>query len=260
MCAAGPLLIASESASDVHGGSGLGRAVLPEPVAFPSRTPAAAAIVAAAKAHPGGVDLVATGPLTNIAAAMILEPDLPRLLKSFTLMGGAFTIAGNVTPAAEFNIWHDPEAARYVVRHFAREDVPLPVAVGLDATHQARLSEAEVEALAARMDVAPNGKALANFLRDCTAHYFDFMQERIGRRVLTLHDPLAVAAAIDPSLLTCSPFAVDVETEGKFARGLTLADRRERATPARATLAVALGVDAERFRHDFTSALERLAC
>ena len=76
------------------------------------------AIVAAARAHAGRLILVATGPLTNIALAVMREPELPRLVKRFVIMGGAFAEPGNVTPSAEFNIWHDPDAARIVFRAF----------------------------------------------------------------------------------------------------------------------------------------------
>ena len=116
-CAA-PLLHAPEDASVIHGSSGLGHAVLPEPPADPAPVHAIDAIVAAAKRHAGELVLVATGPLTNIAAALLRDPELPLQLKRFVLMGGAFRKAGNVTPTAEFNIWHDPEAARIVFRAF----------------------------------------------------------------------------------------------------------------------------------------------
>ena len=76
------------------------------------------AIVAAAHAHAGRLILVATGPLTNVALAVMREPELPRLVKRFVIMGGAYSEPGNVTPSAEFNIWHDPEAARIVFRAF----------------------------------------------------------------------------------------------------------------------------------------------
>ena len=113
-----PLLRAPEDASVIHGATGLGYAVLPEPPGGPSPTHAIDAILAAAREHAGELVLVATGPLTNIAAALLRDPELPRRLKRFVLMGGAFREPGNVTPVAEFNIWHDPEAARIVFRAF----------------------------------------------------------------------------------------------------------------------------------------------
>ena len=116
-CAAA-LLHAPAEQSIIHGESGLGHAVLPEPAPDPAPTHAIDAIVAAAREHAGELVLVATGPLTNIAAALIRDPDLPRRLKRLVVMGGAFREAGNVTPTAEFNIWCDPEAARIVFRAF----------------------------------------------------------------------------------------------------------------------------------------------
>ena len=113
-----PLSNFAADARAVHGETGLGYAVLPEPPEPAQATHAVDAIVAAAHAHPGRLILVATGPLTNIALAVMREPELPRLVKRFVIMGGAYRRAGNVTPCAEFNIWHDPEAARIVFRAF----------------------------------------------------------------------------------------------------------------------------------------------
>ncbi len=127
----------------MHGdSSGLGHAVqLPGPACSPARYAAHAIdqILALAKAHAGELVLVATGPLTNVAGALMREPELPRLLERLVLMGGAYRQAGNVTPAAEFNIWHDPEAARIVFRAFGEEGAAPLVAIGLDVTHQTQL-------------------------------------------------------------------------------------------------------------------------
>ena len=134
-----PILHAPRDASIVHGVSGLGHAELPEPPAAPAPEHAIDAIIAQARARPGALRLVATGPLTNIAAVLMREPALPRLIERLVLMGGAFREAGNVTPAAEFNIWHDPEAARMVFRAFAADGAAPLIAVGLDVTRQTQL-------------------------------------------------------------------------------------------------------------------------
>jgi len=118
---ASPILHAPAEARSVHGASGLGYAALCDPPRQDEATNAIDAIVAHAHALKGELALVATGPLTNIALALMREPDLPRLVRRLTLMGGAYAEAGNVTPAAEFNIWHDPEAARVVFRAFGGE-------------------------------------------------------------------------------------------------------------------------------------------
>ncbi|MBV8794960.1 MAG: nucleoside hydrolase, partial [Hyphomicrobiales bacterium] len=110
--AATAMSIAVRDASEIHGKTGLGHAVLPEPDEPEVGLHAADSIIAAARSHSGRLILCATGPLTNIALAVMREPELPRLVKRFVIMGGAYSDSGNVTPSAEFNIWHDPEAAR----------------------------------------------------------------------------------------------------------------------------------------------------
>ena len=203
-CAA-PLLRAPEDASIIHGATGLGYAVLPEPPGDPSPTHAIDAILAAAREHAGELVLVATGPLTNIAAALLRDPELPRRLKRFVLMGGAFREPGNVTPAAEFNIWHDPEAARIVFRAFGTKGAAPLVAVGLDVTRKTLLLEADLAALAQRCAGLPRAPALLRFLEDSARYYFELMEKRYGARRFVMHDPLAIAAAIDPSLIVTTP-------------------------------------------------------
>jgi purine nucleosidase len=134
-----PLMREAQDASLVHGGSGLGHAILPEPPAVEDAQNAIDQIVAAARTHFREVVLVATGPLTNIAVALMREPELPKMLKRLVLMGGAYREGGNVTPAAEFNIWHDPEAAQIVFKRFGGEGAAPLVAVGLDVTRQTQL-------------------------------------------------------------------------------------------------------------------------
>jgi purine nucleosidase len=101
----------------------------------------------------------------------------------------------------------------------------------------------------------PCGPALTNFLRDASRHYFELMERRGRRRVLVMHDPLAVAVALDPTLVCMRTVPVDVETRGELTRGLTLADFRGEAGP----IGVAMEVDAERFRAEYLAAIERLA-
>ncbi|HEY3720585.1 MAG TPA: nucleoside hydrolase, partial [Roseiarcus sp.] len=253
-----PLLRAPEDASVIHGATGLGWAVLPEPRGDPSPTHAIDAILAAAREHAGELVLVATGPLTNIAAALLRDPELPRRLKRFVLMGGAFREPGNVTPAAEFNIWHDPEAARIVFRAFGTKGAAPLVAVGLDVTRKTLLVEADLAALAQRCAGLPRAPALLRFLEDSARYYFDLMEKRYGARRFVMHDPLAIAAAIDPSLIVTEPAAVDVEIAGELTSGMTVADWRgvwKRAPNAE----VATEADAPRFIAGFLDAMERLA-
>jgi purine nucleosidase len=256
-CAA-PLLRAKSDATRFHGASGLGYAVLPEPDGKPAPRHAIDAILAAASAEPGALTLVATGPLTNVAAALLRDPDLPRRLGRLVLMGGAYRESGNVTPAAEFNIWHDPEAAQIVFRAFAADGAAPLVAVGLDVTRQALLRPADLESLARRSSGLPHAPALLRFLDDSSRHYFETMEKLTGARVFTMHDPLAVAAAIDPSLIGAQRVTVDIETTGALTSGMTVADwRGVWGRPPNAD--VAIEVEASRFVADFLDAMERLA-
>jgi purine nucleosidase len=253
--AAAPLLGHVEDASDIHGSTGLGRAVLPDPAPAPQAPHAVEALLAASREHEGELILVATGPLTNVALAIARDPGFVRRLKLFAAMGGSFTVGGNTTAAAEFNIWYDPEAARMVVRAFAEEGAAPSILVGLDVTRKTVLTEADLDGLAKTCANAPNGPALTTFLRDAAQHYFELMAARGRPRALVMHDPLAVAVALDPSLVATKALPVDVETRGELTRGQTLADFR--GTPGR--IGVALEVEAERFRADYLAAIERLA-
>jgi len=256
-CAA-PMLRAQNDATTYHGAGGLGYAALPEPSAGLAPTHAIDAILAAANAERGALTLVATGPLTNVAAALLREPTLPRLLERLVLMGGAYHGGGNVTPAAEFNIWHDPEAARIVFRAFAAEGAAPLTAVGLDVTRQTQLRPADIEGLARRCSGLPHAATLLRFLDDSSRHYFETMERLTGERVFTMHDPLAVAAAIDPSLLVTQRVAVDVETTGALTGGMTVADwRGVLGLPPNAHIAIA--VEASRFIADFLDVMELLA-
>src|SRR5271163_3814943 len=253
-----PLLRAPGDASVIHGASGLGHAVLPDPPVETAPRHAIDAILAAAHEHAGELVLVATGPLTNIAAALLRDPELPRRLKRFVLMGGAFREPGNVTPAAEFNIWHDPEAARIVFRAFGTKGAAPLVAVGLDVTRKTLLLEADLATLAQRCAGLPRAPALLRFLEDSARYYFELMEKRYGARHLVMHDPLAIAAAIDPALIVTQAVAVDVEIAGELTSGMTVADWRGvwKRTP---NAQVATEVDAPRFIAAFLDAMERLA-
>src|SRR5271165_1052954 len=144
--AATALSVAVRDASEVHGKSGLGHAVLPEPEEPAHSLHALDAIVSAAHAHAQRLILVATGPLTNIALAVMREPELPRLVKRFVIMGGAYSEPGNVTPSAEFNVWHDPEAARIVFRAFGGPGGTPVAAIGLDVTRMATYDATDLAA------------------------------------------------------------------------------------------------------------------
>ncbi len=256
--AATPLSNFATDARAVHGDTGLGYAVLPELPEPGHSAHAVDAIIGAAHAHAGRLILVATGPLTNIALAVMREPELPRLLKRFVIMGGAYREPGNVTPCAEFNIWYDPEAARIIFRAFGGPGGTPVVAIGLDVTHKTTIDPADLAALQTRSAGKPRAEALIRFIDDASRHYFDRMEKRRGKRILLMHDPLALAVALDPTLVATRQVAVDVETAGRLTTGATIADWR--GDWARlANSEVALSVDAERFRKKFFDAMVRLA-
>jgi len=256
--AAFPLAPEPNDARDVHGATGLGHANLPDPPEPTEPAHAVDAIVAAARAHAGRLVLVATGPLTNIALAVMREPELPRLMKRFVIMGGAYAAPGNVTPSAEFNIWHDPEAARIVFRAFGGPGGAPVVAIGLDVTRKVTIDGADLDALAARCGVSARAKALTGFLADSARFYFERMERQTGRRFLIMHDPLAVAVTLDPTLVETRRAAVDVETAGRLTVGATVVDWDGRWGRL-ANAEVAVAVDAERFRTKFFEAMVRLA-
>ena len=257
--AAAPLLKSARDASEIHGKSGLGDAELEIPPP-PAEPPAHAvdAILAAAKAHKGELILVATGPLTNIAVALLRDPDLVRKMKRFVLMGGAFFEGGNVTPTAEFNIWHDPEAARIVFRAFGALGAAPLIAVGLDVTRKTLLLPADIEALRPRLAGLPRGEQLVKFLADASRHYLELMRSWGRAEAVVIHDPLAVAVALDPSFVTLAPAAVDVEILGELTRGMTVVHNRADLAP-RPNAQVAVGVAAPRFIAAYLEAMVRLA-
>src|SRR4029077_5199885 len=249
---------AVRDASEIHGQTGLGHAVLPEPEELPDAGHGADSIIGAARSHSGRLILCATGPLTNIALAVMREPELPRLVKRFVIMGGAYSEPVNVTPAAEFNIWHDPEAARIVFSAFGGVGGAPVIAVGLDVTRKAIIDENDVAAIASRIAAKPHGAKLTHFLEDASRFYFERMEQILGKRIFTRHDPLAVAVALDPALVQTRRAAVDVETTGRLTTGATIVDWRGQWGRL-ANSEVAVAVDAERFRGLFFDAMARLA-
>lgn len=246
--AARPMVRPAHFAGEVHGDDGLGNTVDgPAPGAITGES-APEQIVRLARAEPGRYDLLATGPLTNLGIALLLEPELPRLIRSVVVMGGAANASGNMTPLAEANIWHDPEAAKLVF------DAPWVVTmVGLDVTMRTYLDERSLALIAA------GASANARFATAILRHYLDFYEMISGRRACPLHDPTAAAVYADPDLVTES-YEADVDVAcSDDARGTTVVDRRAGGKPAFITRAtpvrVITGVDVERFVTDLTGVL-----
>lgn len=268
-----PLLRPLQTTPETHGGQGLGNASLGEPRRAVSARHAADLIITEAKVHPGELTLLTLGPMTNLAVAVLREPALPKLLKRLVLMGGAYGAAGNTTPVAEWNVAVDPEAMAIVLRAWAADgpiawgdDAPArPLALGLDVTEQARFLPEHLERLAARAGCAPDGTPLAGgprhpivgFVADALAYYFDFHERFDGFRGAFIHDPLALAAALDPTLVTTRPLTVEVHLGGP-ADGQTIADRRGHwGRPP--NLDVAVSADVPRFLHRFIERVGGLA-
>lgn len=201
-----PLSRTYNDASLYHGESGIGDAVLPpSPVSVqPQSGPEF--IVQSLRRHPGEVTLVCVAPLTNIAVALALEPDLPKLVKNVVIMGGAFLSAGNTTRYAEYNIWADPEAAAIV----ANSTLPITY-VGLDVTHKVPFLKEMWASLSNRPDEP--AKLIYSLFRHTFVHR--------GRAGFPLHDPLAVGVAAFPELVTTEQWGVTVEVGNSDQVGRT---------------------------------------
>jgi len=257
-----PLVRDHEPFPVVHGERGLGHAELPVPSRAPSSRSAAQFLVEAARDRPGEVLLVATGPLTNVALALAEEPRLPDLLAGFALMGGSYAQGGNATPAAEANTWVDPDAAQAVFRGFAgRAEAKLPRCVGLDVTQRVQLSR---EGLASMVAPAP-GSPIGTFLGDAVPFYIEFYERTHDFGGACMHDPLALALAIDPSMATWTSTRVEVEADGTWTRGMTVTDLdgiRHSPWPVgwepEDNALVALDVDATAFMDVFVKRLRSL--
>ena len=227
--AAQPLEQAWESFEVVHGEEGLGGYIPEAPAGAASAREAATLIVEEAHRRPGEVLLVATGPLTNVALAVEQEPRLPELLRGFALMGGSYRHGGNVTPRTEANVWLDPEAAARVFAAWSgAAPAELPRCLGLDVTEQVVVTSDDVAAACAPAPDSP----LARMIREGIEHYIAFYSSTGRADGACMHDPLAVAAALDPSLCGWASTRVEVELDGRWTRGETVTDLVElRLTP-----------------------------
>lgn len=213
----------AEFSLDVHGADGQGGAGEDgtgedRPVREAAPVTAARQIVELVRAHPDEVWLVPVGPLTNVAAALELDPELPALVAGVSLMGGSAAAPGNVTPVAEANVWHDPEAAAAVF------DAPWPIVMaGLDVTMGALLTARHRDRLAASGEA---GRYLAGILQ----HYGEFYRGRVfGEWVCCVHDAIAVAAAAGVLDVRLAPVVhVEVDVTDGPGRGQTVADLRGR--------------------------------
>jgi inosine-uridine nucleoside N-ribohydrolase len=222
-----PLVRDPYVAAEVHGDTGLDGPDLPPP----AREPVAEHAIDWIAQQATPLTLIATGPLTNVALLLARYPNVKP--ERIVLMGGAIG-EGNVTPAAEFNIWADPEAAARVFD----SGIELTM-VGLDVTHQALMTPAHADRLAA---AGRAGKLVA----DLYGFYARFHRERYGWDGAPVHDACAVAQVLDPSLIETVHYGVRVDTGPALSRGRTYVDRFGRAG-WEPNCHVAVGIDSKRF-------------
>ena len=210
-----PLTRAHVSASWFHGRDGLGDHGYAPPRRSVETQSGADAIVETIEAYPGLV-IVTLGPLTNIALALQKKPDIADKVSRLVLMGGAPCCEGNVTPAAEYNIWCDPEAARIVVK----SGLPVELVGWHLCRGEAALGLADIE------QVLGIGTPVAKFAIECNSRAQEAYFEQTGEHGISLPDPVAMAIALDPSIVTSqSEHFIDIETQSALTRGMTVVDR-----------------------------------
>ncbi|XP_031390739.1 probable uridine nucleosidase 2 isoform X2 [Punica granatum] len=200
----------------VHGADGLGNQNFPPPNGKPIEQSAVDFLIEQANLYPGEVTVVALGPLTNVALAIERDPSFAKKIGQIVLLGGAFSVNGNVNPAAEANIFGDPDAADVVFTSGA--DV---LAVGINVTHQVIMTDADREKL------ARSGGKFAQYLCRILDVYFAYHREAYFMNGVYLHDPTAILAAINPSLVTITEGVVRVQTTG-ITGGLTILYNRQK--------------------------------
>jgi purine nucleosidase len=242
-----PLSRTLVTAEHVHGKTGLDGPVLDDPTMPLADGHAVDFIIETLKREADGtVTLVPMGPLTNIAQAFRRAPEIVNHVQEIVLMGGAYFQVGNITPAAEFNIYVDPEAAEIVFK----SGVPL-VVMPLDVTHKALVTAPRVEAF----------RTLGNRVGELVAAWTDFFErfdkEKYGSPGAPLHDPCTIAYLLEPQLFTGRHVNVEIEVHSDLTRGMTVADWW-RVTDRTANAMFMGDVDADGFFHLLTNRLARL--
>src|SRR3974390_96222 len=218
--AATPLVRRLVTAKCAHGNNGLGGVEFPEPKLKPVAETAVELISRMVHANPGEITIVAVGPLTNVATALISDPSLASKIQSILVMGGSLN-GGNITPAAEFNFYVDPEAARIVFD----SGVPLTM-VGLNVTNRVLMRDEQIRILEAAHN--PVSQAAGKIMR---ATLDRWMRDR-QLTGFGMHDPVTVAHLVDPTILTLKDYYVQIETTGELTAGESVAfSRAPRTSP-----------------------------
>lgn len=250
-----PLVRRLATAGHVHGVNGLAGVEFPEPRIKPVHDTAPDLIRHIVREDPHEITIVAIGPLTNVALALRADPEIASMIHAIVIMGGSLS-GGNMTPAAEFNLWVDPEAARIVFD----ANIPLTM-VGLDVTRKCVVNEQHIKQLEAAKNAV--SQAAGKILRAT------YERTRKGGEVtdIQLHDALAVASLIDHDVITRKDYYVEIETAGEWTAGQTVGydghgpvrksaqmetsapEPPPAEVPFKANTQVAVGVDPDRFFH-----------
>lgn len=240
-----PLVRELLTSAEIHGESGLDGVTLPEGGALDGRHGVDLIIDTIMESEPGTITLVPTGPLTNIAMAMRKEPRIIGRVAEVSFMGGGIA-TGNYSPVAEFNILVDPEAAHAVV------SAPWKVTmVGLDVTHEAQATPGVIQRF---NDL---GTPIGQFTVDLMAFFTESNESEQRFASPPVHDPVALARVIDPTLTACIATPLAVETQGEYTTGMTVTDRRpwiQHDTTSQA----AVSLDVDRFWDLVISAIANL--
>jgi purine nucleosidase len=237
-----PILRRLITAEEVHGTTGLDGIQLPVPQMMLQPQHAVDFLIDCLLSYPEKVTLVTMGPLTNLAVALIKQPQITQKIQEVVVMGGAIS-QGNVTPSAEFNVYVDPHGAQVVFT----SGLPMTL-ISVDVTHQAIATPERLQAL----------QALSNPISEATIrllnYYGTFDMKRYGTSGPFLHDPCVIAYLLRPDLFTYQSAYVEVETHSELTLGRTIVDLW-RVTPHKANMKVATSIDAEGFYTLLTKAL-----
>jgi purine nucleosidase len=241
-----PLVQPLRASAFVHGESGIGNSLLPEPQSKPLPVHAVDYLIERVLAEPRETSIFPIGPLTNIAMAIRKEPQFASAVKELVIMGGAILEHGNITPLAEFNIYVDPHAA-HIVFH---SGIPITL-IPLDVTHKCLLKQEHIDRL---MKIK---SPISRFIRDAVEVYLQASFD-LGYEGSSLHDPLTLATVIAPELLTLKEYYVDVDIAGGVSMGKTFADILD-GWKKPANMKVAMNVRGEDFIELFVQRMETLS-
>ena len=240
-----PMCVELDDASEVHGKDGLGGVVIPESPAEKETMHAWDAIYEAAKKEGGKLQIVAVGPLTNIANAIISHPDLKDMVEQILIMGGA-AVGGNATMAAEFNIYADPHSAETVMQ----SGIPV-VMFGLDVTVDAYLDGKDIQ------DIRDFNTKISQFFVDVVQANLNFYIKNYKREILCIHDACPLIYLQYPEIFTGQKAGVYVETQSRLSFGKTVTDIwSDTKFKSRETM-VMLGVDREKFASTLKGLLQQ---